>query len=155
MLHIPPQPAGLPSGSFGGHRRSASPWSWRRLLAAPHRLAFWGGSVLLALSALWWAAALVARHAGLNLPWAVSPTTAHALLMAFGFLPLFITGFLTTAGPKWLGLGAVPGHHLVLPVAGVLAGWAAALAGFHLSRPLAALGVVSAPAVSGGRAGRA
>lgn len=145
MLHVQPQPAGLPSGSFGGRRRSAaSPWQWRRLLAAPHRLAFWGGSLLLALSALWWGAALVARHAGLELPWAVGPTVAHALLMGFGFLPLFITGFLLTAGPKWLGLAAVPGRHLVLPVALVLAGWAAALAGFHLSRPLAGMGVAAA-----------
>ena len=145
MLSVQPQPAGLPSGSFGGRRRSAaSPWQWRRLLAAPHRLAFWAGSLLLALGALWWGAVLVARHAGLSLPWAVGPTLAHALLMAFGFLPLFISGFLLTAGPKWLGLAAVPGRHLALPVALVLLGWAAALAGFHLDRALAALGVATA-----------
>lgn len=145
MMPLPPQPAGLPSGTFG-HRRGggAGAWQWRRLLAAPHRLAFFAGSLMLAATALWWGAALLARAAGVALPWAVGPTVAHALLMAFGFLPLFVSGFLLTAGPKWLGLGAVPGRLLALPLTVVLAGWALALAGFHLSRPLAALGLAMA-----------
>jgi uncharacterized protein involved in response to NO len=145
MTTFQPQPAGLPSGSFGGRRAAAGgAWQWRRLLAAPHRLAFWSGSVMLAVSALWWGAALVARHAGLAVPWAVSPGVAHALLMTFGFLPLFIAGFLLTAGPKWLGLAAVPGRLLALPATLSLGGWALALAGFHGSRPFAALGLALA-----------
>lgn len=144
MPHLQPQPAGLPSGTFGGRRSRAAAWQWRRLLAAPHRVAFWGGSVVLAASALWWGAALLARAAGLALPWAVSPGAAHALLMAFGFLPLFMAGFMFTAGPRWLGLDAVPGRQLALPVAVMLGGWAVAAVGFHLSAPLAGLGVAAA-----------
>ena len=45
MNPVQPQPAGLPSGTFGGRRSArAGTWQWRRLLSAPHRLAFWGGS---------------------------------------------------------------------------------------------------------------
>lgn len=145
MPALQPQPAGLPSGSFGGRRAGrAGAWQWRRLLAAPHRIAFWGGSVVLAASALWWGAALLARAAGLALPWAVSPGAAHALLMAFGFLPLFMAGFMFTAGPRWLGLAEVPGRQLALPVAVMLGGWLAAAVGFHGSAPLAGLGVAAA-----------
>jgi uncharacterized protein involved in response to NO len=145
MIPLHPQPAGLPSGSFGGrHGGRAGAWQWRRLAAAPHRLAFWGGSVMLALSALWWTAALTARAAGLALPWAVNPSLAHALLMAFGFLPMFIAGFVLTAGPRWLGLATVPGRLLVVPAMVMLVGWALALLGFHLSAALAALGVAAA-----------
>jgi len=145
MTPMQPQPAGLPSGTFGGrHSGRARAWQWRRLLVAPHRLAFWGGSVMLAATALWWGLMLLARAAGLALPWAVSPGVAHALLMAFGFLPLFMAGFIFTAGPRWLGLGEVPGRLLVLPVVVMLGGWALALLGFHLSAPLAGLGVAAA-----------
>jgi hypothetical protein len=44
MIPIQPQPAGLPSGTFGHRRASATPQQRRRLLAAPHRLAFWSGA---------------------------------------------------------------------------------------------------------------
>lgn len=147
MMPMQPQPAGLPSRSFGGRRRRSAPagaWQAARLLAAPHRLGFFGGAVMLGLLALWWGAALVARAAGVALPWAVNPGTAHALAMGFGFLPLFITGFLFTAGPRWLGLGAVSARLLLLPVAAMLGGWAVALIGFHASAPLAALGLAAA-----------
>jgi len=94
MTTFQPQPAGPAVRQFRWPTRRGR----RRLAMAPparrtHRLAFWSGSVMLAVSALWWGAALVARHAGLAVPWAVSPGVAHALLMTFGFLPLFIAGF--------------------------------------------------------------
>lgn len=145
MSPLQPQPAGLPSGTFGGRRSArAGTWSWRRLLAAPHRLAFWAGSLMLGLTALWWGGVLTARAAGLTLPWAVSPSTAHALLMAFGFLPMFMAGFVFTAGPRWLGLAPVPGRQMVVPILVQLCGWALALVGFHVSAPVAALGVALA-----------
>jgi len=145
MSALQPQPAGLPSGTFGGRRSGrASAWQWRRLMTAPHRLAFWAGSMTLAASALWWGAVLLARAAGLAVPWAVSPGSAHALLMAFGSLPMFMAGFLFTAGPRWLGLGTVPARLLALPMALMGGGWAVALAGFHASAPLAGLGVAAA-----------
>lgn len=145
MNPVQPQPAGLPSGTFGGRRSArAGTWQWRRLLSAPHRLAFWGGSVMLALSALWWGGMLLARAAGVAVPWAVGASTAHALLLAFGFLPMFMAGFLFTAGPRWLGMAPMAARLLAVPVGLMLGGWAVAVVGFHLSVPLAALGVAAA-----------
>ncbi len=146
MMPVQPAPAGLPSGSFGprGRQRShpaVSRLAW--LLSAPHRLGFFAGALMLALSALWWGGVLVARATGVALPWAVSPSTGHALLMGFGFMPFFFVGFLFTAGPRWLGLAAVPAQRLLVPVGVMLAGWLAALAGFHVSSALAGLGLAA------------
>lgn len=141
MIPIQPAPAGLPSGSFGRTRARRAPARLGWLMAAPHRLGFFAGGTMLALSAAWWALALVARHAGVAVPWAVSPTTAHALLMAFGFMPFFFIGFLFTAGPRWLGLPAVPAAGVALPVGVMAAGWLLALLGFHASAALAAVGL--------------
>ena len=116
-------------------------WRLARLLTAPHRLGFFSAALMLATSASWWARALAARHAGVALPWAVPPPLAHALFMAMGFMPLFIVGFLFTAGPRWLGLSDVPARSLRNPVLAMLAGWALALAGFHFHALLAGVGV--------------
>ena len=118
-----------------------SRWRLSRLLTAPHRLGFFSAALMLATSALWWALALATRHAGVALPWAVAPPLAHGLVMAMGFMPLFIVGFLFTAGPRWLGLSDVPARSLRDPVLTMLSGWVVALAGFHLHEVLAALGV--------------
>ena len=95
----------------------------------------------MAAGALWWALALATRHAGVALPWAVPPPLAHALFMAMGFMPLFVVGFLFTAGPRWLGLSDVPARSLRDPVLTMLSGWVVALAGFHLHEALAGAGV--------------
>lgn len=87
---------------------------------------------------------LALRAAGVALPWAVRPGTAHALLMALGFMPLFFTGFLFTAGPRWLAVPAVSTQVLRRPLVTMLAGWGVALVGFHAAAPLAAAGVASA-----------
>ncbi len=118
-------------------------WRASRLLSAPHRLGFFAAAVLLAASAVWWALALAARQAGVALPWAVPPPVAHGLLMSHGFMPLFIAGFLFTAGPRWLALPDVPAHTLRVPVVLMLGGWAVAMPGFHAAAPLAALGVAA------------
>lgn len=96
---------------------------------------------MLGLSALWWAAMLVARSAGVAVPWDVAPGTAHALLMAFGFMPMFFAGFLFTVGPRWLQVQALPARAIAPGVGLMLAGWAVAIAGFHLSSALAGLGL--------------
>ena len=58
MTTFQPQPAGLPSGSFGARRGApARAQIWRRLMAAPQRLAIAAGGLLLVASALWWALA--------------------------------------------------------------------------------------------------
>lgn len=118
-------------------------WRFSRLLDAPHRLGFFAAAVMMASSALWWALVLVGGQLGLSLPWAVPPTLAHGLLMALAFMPLFIVGFLFTAGPRWLGLPDVPAASLHKPVLAMVAGWVLALAGFHWGAAAAALGVAS------------
>jgi uncharacterized protein involved in response to NO len=118
-----------------------SSWRFAWLLAAPHRLGFFAAALMMSVSALWWAAVLFAQALGYAPPFAVAPTLAHALLMALGFTPLFITGFLFTAGPKWLGLGEVSARSLLPAVALMLTGWLAAIIGFHWHTLLASAGV--------------
>lgn len=120
-------------------------WSAAHLLSAPHRLGFCAGAAWMAASALWWAALLLAMTAGLAPPpWTVPPPLAHGLVFAFAYMPLFITGFLFTAGPRWLGLRGPPARELLAPVLAMAAGWALAVAGFHGDERLAAAGVALA-----------
>lgn len=137
MATIPIRPPAGPP-----RRPPPPPTRWRAawLLVAPHRLGFFAAALMLALSALWWCAVLLARAAGLAPPWAVPPSAAHALLMSQGFMPLFMAGFLYTAGPKWLGLGEQPARRLLAPIALMLAGWLLAVGGFHAHTLLAAAG---------------
>jgi uncharacterized protein involved in response to NO len=139
MIAIRPLPAGT---------RPAAPvhtvprWDARRLLAAPHRLGFFAGALMLALSALWWAGLLALTHAGgLAPPWAVSRGLAHGLWFGLGFMPLFFTGFLFTAGPKWLGLPPVDARALLPAVLASLAGWGVFVLGVHRAAALAAIGL--------------
>lgn len=131
---------GRPDPADGG-------WRFARLLTAPHRLAFVAGAGVFAASALWWLAVLLARTLGLPVPWAVPPLVAHGLWWALGFMPLFIVGFLFTAGPRWLGLPDVDARTLRWPVLAMVGGWALALPGWHVAAPLAAAGLL---AVAGG-----
>ena len=115
--------------------------SLRWLLAAPHRLGFFAAACMLAASALWWSAVLLLRATGYSPPWAVVPPAAHGLLMGLGFTPLFIAGFLFTAGPKWLGEPAVEARVLLKPILCMLAGWCVVLPALHLGAPGAAVGM--------------
>ncbi|WP_298825696.1 NnrS family protein [uncultured Piscinibacter sp.] len=118
-------------------------WRARWLLAAPHRLGFFAAACMLALSALWWLAWMLSRHAiGLAWRWAVSPGLAHGVWFGFGFMPLFFAGFLFTAGPKWLRLPPVEARALAPAIASALAGWLLFVAGVHAQLLLAALGLV-------------
>lgn len=136
----------LPASARPAAPAPAAPerWSARRLLAAPHRLGFFAGALMLALSALWWAVLLVLTH-GLQLapPWAVSRGLAHGLWFGFGFMPLFFTGFLFTAGPKWLGLPPMPARALLPAVLASLAGWGVFVLGVHGAAALAAIGLAA------------
>lgn len=140
-LPIRPSPA---TATPAAAAQALGPWRLQRLLTAPHRLGFFAAALLLALSALWWLAALWARSFGLALPWAVPPAVAHGLLMTQGFMPLFIVGFLFTAGPKWLAMPEPPTRELLQPVLAMLAGWLLALPGLHLHAVLAAFGLALA-----------
>lgn len=96
---------------------------------------------MLGLSALWWCIQLFVRTLGTPVPWAVSPSTAHAMLMGMGFMPLFFAGFLFTAGPKWLAMPDVPARDLLPQVVTWLIGWIICLVGFHASTEMAAAGM--------------
>jgi uncharacterized protein involved in response to NO len=117
-------------------------WQLRRLLAAPHRLGFFAGAAMLAGSALWWAVVLMLRTEGVAPAWAVSPPAAHALLMSLGFTPLFIVGFLFTAGPRWLGQPDVAARSLLLPVLTMMGGWCVTWPGLHLQAGVAGAGML-------------
>ena len=137
MLPIHP----LPPATSG--KVVVGPWRFSHLMKAPHRLAFAAGATMLAVATLWWALVLTARAAGLALPWAVVPSSAHGLVMSLGFMPLFVAGFAFTAGPRWLGLPEVSARALRLPVLSMLGGWALALPGFHASVALASVGLAA------------
>ena len=107
-------------------------WRWRYLVLAPHRLGFFLAMVVLVASGLWWAVVQVARSIGVGgLYYALSPTLVHSVVMVFGFIPLFFSGFLFTAGPKWLGVEPLPARALRVPLMAQAAGWMVWLAGAH------------------------
>jgi uncharacterized protein involved in response to NO len=139
MIAIHPAPAPRPRPRPPDQR-----WRPTRLLSAPHRLGFVAAAFMMAATALWWAAMLAARALGAAVPWAVAPPLAHGAAMALAFMPLFIIGFLFTAGPRWLGLPDVSARSLVKPVLAYAAGWCIALVGFHVSALAAAAGVALA-----------
>lgn len=118
--------------------RLAERWSWRMLIAAPHRLAFFLAMAVLVASGLWWTAVQADRVVGLGLPYELSPSVAHSALMTFGFMPLFFAGFLFTAGPKWLAV-APPSARELRPALVLMAlGWLAWPLASHLSDAAAA-----------------
>lgn len=106
-------------------------WRFAWLFAAPHRLAFAAGALMLALSAAWWAAAMLAQSGGHALHFGMPPAQAHGLVMVPGFMPLFFCGFLFTAGPRWLRLPAVHATELLAPVVAQLSGWMVFLLAAH------------------------
>ncbi len=118
-------------------------WRARTLLTSPHRLCFFWGGVQWVASALWWFAVLL-RAPGLEPVSAELPAvTLHALWFSIGSMPLFIAGFLFTAGPKWLAAPVVEASRLRSGVAAFSAGWLltglAATGGLDL--PVAAAGL--------------
>jgi uncharacterized protein involved in response to NO len=95
-----------------------------RLIGAPHRFFFLGGMAQLAAASLWWLWMLAARVAPdlPSPPAAVAPTVLHGVLMLAGFCPLFMFGFLFTAGPRWLGVPAPVRDRWLAPGAVAMAG---------------------------------
>lgn len=119
----------------------AGGWRPQRLLTAPHRLGFALGTAAMGLLALWWLTVLAVTSLGLAPPWAVPPALAHALLFAFGFMPAFMSGFLFTAGPRWLDRPPVEARGLLPALLQLGVGLLMALAGVHTVAALAAFGL--------------
>lgn len=121
------------------------PWRLATLLAAPHRLSFFSAACVMSAAAAWWWVEMLARS-GMwpSLATAVPPTFVHAVVMNLGFMPLFFSGFLFTAGPKWLQMGEVQARAIAPGVLTTGAGWLALLCGSHVSQGLASAGVALA-----------
>jgi uncharacterized protein involved in response to NO len=118
-------------------------WRARHLLLAPHRLGFFLAMVVLVSSGAWWALVQLDRvSTAVTLPYAVSPSLAHGTVMTFGFLPLFFSGFLFTAGPKWLGVQPLLARQVLAPLLLQAVGWMLWLVGAHLHGLTALAGVV-------------
>ncbi len=112
-----------------------------RIFHAPHRLFFFAAVVQILLASAWWAITLALRARGMPAPLGdgLEPGRVHALLMIYGFLPLFAFGFLDTAGPKWLGVpGPQPEEYVP---AGVTSAFAATL--LFVALPLLLIWVVA------------
>lgn len=126
------------------HSAHAAPqgWRWQQVLQAPHRLGFLLATAVLVASGLWWALVQLVRSGlGLELSYALSPSLAHAAVMALGFMPLYFAGFLFTAGPRWLGVQGPEARELVPSLLSQACGWLLWLLGSHLHAALALAGL--------------
>ena len=94
----------------------------KQTAAAPHRLGFLAGGVLLVLSFAWWGAHMLARWQGVALPSAVVPMFLHGYSMTYCFFPLFMLGFIYTAGPRWLSVSSPSLSRYVPIILGYLIG---------------------------------
>lgn len=120
-------------------------WQLRHLMLAPHRLGFFLAMLLLSATGLWWALVQIDRLTGLLvLTYALSPYLVHGAAMSFGFIPLFFSGFLFTAAPKWLRVAPPAVTQLLPPMLLQATGWLLWLVGVHIHIGLSLLGLAVA-----------
>lgn len=126
----------------GGPRPTTAPpkAAIRSLLLSPHRLAFFAGGVSLLLASFAWAVWLFLSSAGVSVTTALPPTLAHGFVFAAAYMPLFIAGFMFTAGPRWLDVPSPPATLLIWPVRLHVAGIVLVLLGTVVSPGTAAFG---------------
>ena len=125
----------LPAGAMALMDKS---WRARYLLLAPHRLGFFLAMVVLVAASGWWALVQLDRMTGaLGLAYALSPSLVHGAVMTFGFIPLFFSGFLFTAGPKWLDVTPLTIDRLLAPLLLQAGGWLLWLVAAHVHAGLA------------------
>lgn len=130
MSKVIPVVAGKPSAQAVAQQDKR--WRWQYVLLAPHRLGFFLAMVVLVASGAWWALVQVLRSTGWwGMYYAMSPSLVHAAVMVLGFIPLFFAGFLFTAGPKWLGVDALPARALRAPLLAQAVGWLLWIVGGH------------------------
>lgn len=147
MTQRPVIPLRVTKGKPSAEALAALDHSWRAryLLLAPHRLGFFLAMVVLVISGVWWALVQLDRvSSALTLSYVLSPTLVHAAVMTFGFIPLFFSGFLFTAGPKWLGVQGPEASQLRVPLLLQTAGWLVWISAAHWNMPLALGGLVLA-----------
>jgi uncharacterized protein involved in response to NO len=142
-LSAKPQKLGKPSAEalMALDRR----WRASNLLLAPHRLGFFLAMVVLVASGLWWVLVQVDRvSVTVVLPYTFSPTLTHAAVMTYGFVPLFFSGVMFTAGPKWLGVEPLSTRLLMAPALMQTSGWLLWITGIHLHLVSALFGLALA-----------
>ena len=112
---------------------------WSTYTAAPHRVMFLPGALLIVLAMLWWLFDLESRRLGGAGVGDWPGPAMHVWWMLFGLFPFFVFGFLFTAAPNWSNGPAVPRGAYV--ASGVLLGIGgfAVLAGLVLPGLLAHL----------------
>jgi uncharacterized protein involved in response to NO len=105
-------------------------------------LSFFVALVLMWCASVWWASVQWDRLSGaLNWGYVLSPSLMHGAVMTFGFIPLFFSGFLFTAGPKWLGVAPPKATQLLAPLLLQALGWLLWLLGGHLALLVALSGL--------------
>jgi uncharacterized protein involved in response to NO len=139
---IPIQASHAPAheAAAGAHRLGTL--SLHNLLLAPHRLTFFAGTLMLVLVSLAWTWALGVPHVGLTVVTTLPPTTAHAFIFAAAYMPLFIAGFMYTAGPRWLQVPAPSAAQLRWPVRLHMTGIVLLLVGTAREPGIAAFGAL-------------
>lgn len=120
----------------------ARPWRLQHLLLAPHRLGFFLAMVVLVTAGAWWSVVQLDRLGlGPQLTQVVSPSLVHGAVMSLGFFPLFFSGFLFTAGPKWLGVQAPEAPRLTPMLSLQAVGWLVWLLGASTHASVALVGL--------------
>ncbi len=123
----------------------SSRWRLSMLMVAPHRLSFFLAMLVLVAASGWWLLVQIDRvHGWFGLSYAMPPTLTHAAVMVFGFMPLFFSGFLFTAGPNWLRVEHPTAQQLRWPLGLQAGGWLLWLAGAHLHAGTALAGLALA-----------
>lgn len=110
-----------------------------QLAAAPHRVMFFTGILVLMASSLWWGVHLLARQTGSPVSMLLletAPIWAHTFLMLFLAFPTFFFGFLYTVFPRWMNGPLVPRRAYVATGVLFAAATLAWLAGLHASKSL-------------------
>lgn len=138
-------PAADPRPVIAALAQTAPPWRTSLLLEAPHRLGFFLGMLVLISAGAWWAAVQIDRITGwIGMHLAVPSPMLHGALMVWGFMPLLFSGFLFTAGPKWLHVHPLPARNLLAATLLQATGWLLWMAGGHWRMEVAAGGLAMA-----------
>ncbi|WP_373975013.1 NnrS family protein [Chitinibacter sp. SCUT-21] len=99
------------------------------LFCTPHRLGFFCGAAVLIASLALWTFEMISRSGGLALAGTVPAMLWHGYVMIYGFFPLFMLGFIYTAGPRWLNVSSPTRRQYIPAIIGFSLGTIATLTG--------------------------